>query len=410
MFGPTGGASDSTLLRALNELGGHLDADGLPDARLSAALAKARALAWSVIIQRRGSLPAVKVAGRELTRRQSITASGDSDTANSDTGADGSRPITVIRIDGMLIEADSAKENAAGNYKGGFGFHALGAWCSNVGDHLAVMNRPGNAGSFTATDQVKVLDAALEQIPASWRQDLLVTIDGAGASHEIIDHLTTLNTAPEPGRHGRRVEYSIGWPVDARTIAGIEAVPPNGWGEGLRADGKVHEQVGGAELTGLLRQGPSGDRLKTWPADMRVFARRVPRGAHEQAELGQDATWRYSAFATNTVGGQAQFLDARHRTQAHVEDNNKDWKTCGADNLPSKDYLRNSAWLQLAALAVSVLAWLRLIGLDTDLAKATPKTLRYRLFAAPARLVTHARQKILKIAESWPWAPEFTNA
>jgi hypothetical protein len=84
----------------------------------------------------------------------------------------------------------------------------------------------------------------------------------------------------------------------------------------------------------------------------------------------------------------AQFLDARHRTQAHVEDDNKDLKACGGANLPSKDYQRNSAWLQLAALAVTLLAWLRHSTLDGDLSKASPKTLRYRLFAVPARLVT----------------------
>ena len=44
------------------------------------------------------------------------------------------------------------------------------------------MLRPGNAGSFTASDHLLVLDAALGQITAEWRSDVLVTIDGAGAS------------------------------------------------------------------------------------------------------------------------------------------------------------------------------------------------------------------------------------
>jgi hypothetical protein len=56
------------------------------------------------------------------------------------------------------------------------------AWCTNVGDALAVTLRPGNAGSFTATDHIAVLTAAFAQIPAEWRTDVLVTIDGAGAS------------------------------------------------------------------------------------------------------------------------------------------------------------------------------------------------------------------------------------
>ena len=63
----------------------------------------------------------------------------------------------------------------------------------------------------------------------------------------------------------------------------------------------------------------------------------------------------------------------------------RNWKACGGANLPSKDWGRNSAWLQLNALAVTLTAWLRHIALDGELAKAAPKKLRFRLFAAPAR-------------------------
>lgn len=58
---------------------------------------------------------------------------------------------------------------------------------------------------------------------------MLVSIDGAGASHDVIDHLSALNTAPTHGRRGRRVEYTIGWPVDERTMAGIEQLRDRDW-------------------------------------------------------------------------------------------------------------------------------------------------------------------------------------
>ncbi|MGH3615369.1 MAG: hypothetical protein ACRDRK_22785 [Pseudonocardia sp.] len=147
------------------------------------------------------------------------------------------------------------------------------AWCTNVGDSLAVMLRPGNAGSFTACDHIAVLDAALGQIPAPWRTDVLVTIDGAGASHDVVDHLTALNTAAAHGRRGRRVEWSIGWPVDERTTAGIGELRECDWGEALHADGVPDPQAQVADLTGLLRRGPrrgpSGD-LARRPAGHRA--------------------------------------------------------------------------------------------------------------------------------------------
>ncbi len=134
-----------------------------------------------------------------------------------------------------------------------------------------------------------------------------------------------------------------------------------------------------------MLRGPGRDRdqLPTWPGDLRVIARRVPRPAGKPAKLGEDADWEYGAFATNTATGQIQWLDARHRTQAHVEDRIKQLKACGARNLPSIDYDHNAAWLQPAALATSLTAWLRHPALDGDLAKASTKTLRFRLPSAP---------------------------
>lgn len=130
----------------------------------------------------------------------------------------------------------------------------------------------------------------------------------------------------------------------------------------------------------------------------------------EQAKLGEDSHWRYGAFATSTTAGQIQWLDARHRTQAHVEDKIKELKAVGAENLPSKDWDRNGAWLQLAALAASLNAWLRHLALDGPLARAEPKALRFRLLGAPARHITHARKRALKIPPGWAWATDLVTA
>lgn len=151
-------------------------------------------------------------------------------------------------------------------------------------------------------------------------------------------------------------------------------------------------QVGVADLTGILRQGPGGDRLAGWPTDLRIIASRTPRTVAEQAPLGENAHWRYGAFVTNTIGDQTQWLDARHRTQAHVEDNIKELKAMGAEKLPTADTGRNAVWLQLAAVAVTLTAWLRHLALDGELTTAEPKALRLRLLAVPARLVRHARK------------------
>lgn len=400
LLSPTGrGPSDTTLWRALGELADRIGPGGLPGRPLAVALAQVRAAAWERITTRHAGLPAVAVAGRALRRRRT-----------ADDGTTSVAPVTVIRLDATLIEAASAKEQAAGTFKGGFGFHPLTAWCSNIGDNLAVMLRPGNAGAFTAADHVAVLDAALGQVPAPYRRDVLVTVDGAGASHALIEHLSGLNTAATHGGRGRRVEYSIGWPIDERTRAAIDLAPQEAWSEAVYADGDLDEKAQVIDLTGLLRASMYGQLLPTWPADLRVIARRVPRPVGEQAALADDPNWRYGAFATNTPIGQVQWLDARHRTQAHVEDAVKELKNTGGRLLPMSDWAHNSAWIQLAAIATSLTAWLRAAVLTGDLAAALTPTLRYRIFSAPARLVHHARSRVLRFPATWPYTAAITTA
>ena len=197
IFGPGGGASDTTVLRGLDELADRLRDNGLPGRRLARAMARARAKAWAAITDRHGGLPAVRVAGTELRRP-------------ADEPGQRGRAVAVVRLDATVIQAASNKDGAEPNFKG-FGFHPLTAWATNVGDGLAAMLRPGSAGSFTAADHIAVTDAAIAQIPTQWRGDLLVTVDGAGASHGLVDHLTGLNTAAEGGTGGGAGGWSTPW-------------------------------------------------------------------------------------------------------------------------------------------------------------------------------------------------------
>ena len=52
----------------------------------------------------------------------------------------------TIDLDATLITAHSEKEGAAGNYKGGYGFHPMLAYADETREALAGELRPGNAG------------------------------------------------------------------------------------------------------------------------------------------------------------------------------------------------------------------------------------------------------------------------
>jgi hypothetical protein len=57
-----------------------------------------------------------------------------------------------------------------------------------------------------------------------------------------------------------------------------------------------------------------------------------------------------------------------------------------------------------------LLAWLKLLALDGPLARAEPKTLRYRILDAAARLTHGSRRRILKIQAAWRWADDIVAA
>ena len=83
-----------------------------------------------------------------------------------------------------------------------------------------------------------------------------------------------------------------------------------------------------------------------------------------QLSLFEEADgWRYTAFITNTTTGQLQWLEARHRAHARVEDRIRCAKDTGLRRLPSREFAINAAWCTAAAIAADLIVWLQLLGL-----------------------------------------------
>ncbi|MEV8569075.1 transposase [Streptomyces sp. NPDC051322] len=61
-------------------------------------------------------------------------------------------------------------------------------------------------------------------------------------------------------------------------------------------------------------------------------------------------------------------------------------------------------------LAADLRCWFQLLALDGELAKVTPKTLRYRILHVPAHLVRGQRKRRLKLPDTWPWATAIIRA
>ncbi|WP_024285360.1 IS1380 family transposase [Cellulomonas sp. KRMCY2] len=352
-------ASDPTLSRTIATLAG--DAD-----RALAAIDRARATARARVWERAG-------AG----------------APDHDVSADA--PL-VVDVDATLVIAHSEKENARPTFKKGFGFHPLCAFVDHgpagTGEPLAIMLRPGNAGSNTAADHITVISAALRQLPGARRgKSVLVRIDGAGSTHKVIDWLT-----------GRRLSYSVGFTLPENTPDLLRLIPEHVWTEACDAHDAVRDGAWVAELTHLLD-------LTGWPPGMRVIARKERPHPGAQLRFDDVEGMRITAFATNTVRGQLPDLELRHRRRARCEDRIRIAKDTGLANLPLASFAANRIWCAVVALAADITAWMQMLAFaDTAARRWEPKKLRYRIFTIPATLARTGRRVRLHLSARSPWA------
>jgi DDE family transposase len=301
----------------------------------------------------------------------------------------------VIDIDGTLVTSDSEfKQGAAATYKKGFGFHPLLSYLDATGEPLAGLLRPGNAGSGTAADYIEVLDASLAQLPVSpTDQEIITRSDSAGCSHEFLDAC-----------HERNVRFCVGHPLTETMAQAVTSLPERAWVPAITADGTdIREGAEVAEITHLVD-------LSGWPARTRAIARREDPHPGAQLTFTDIDGHRYQIFLTDLDDPDVCYLEGIYRGRGRAECYIRDAKDTGLANLPSADFALNFAWLTIVMIAGDLLAWLRCVCLDGDLAHAQPKRLRYCLLHTAGLLVRSGRRTTVRIAETWPWADQLVAA
>jgi hypothetical protein len=363
VFGPV--ASDPTVSRTITALA----ADAARVLRaIQAARAAARARVWSL-------------AGEHAP----------------DRWINAEQPL-AIDIDATLVTAHSEKEQAAPTFKRGFGFHPLWAFVdhgpSGSGEPLAVLLRPGNAGSNTATDHITVAREALSQLPGHRPgtrpgRRVLIRTDAAGATHEFVNWLVS-----------QRLSYSLGFTLPADMGEKLSLIPDHVWVPAYDADGQVRDGAWVAEVTGLL----DPVTLAKWPKGMRVIVRKERPHPGAQLRITDVDGHRITAFATNTNKGQLADLELRHRRRARAEDRIRVAKDTGLTNLPLHGFTQNQLWCALVALACELTVWMQLLAFtDEEARRWEPKRLRLRLFSTAARLVRSGRRLTVHLPRHGPW-------
>lgn len=344
-----------------------------------------------------------RVDDEHLARLRAVRASARERAWAAGAGPDLAGGL-VIDIDATITIAHSEKENAAKTWKKTFGFHPLLAYLDRPdvagGEALAGILRPGKAGSNTAADHVEILTMALSALPAHARPhpddpeapQVMVRTDAAGATHAFAAAV-----------HAAGCGFSLGFSITADVQAAVLAVPAHAWVPAYDLDGQPRKGAWVAEITGMLD-------LAKWPDGARVIVRRERPHPGAQLRFTDTDGHRFTAFITDTAGGQLADLEVHHRSHARVEDRIRCGKTTGLRNLPCRGYAENKAWLELALTAADLLTWAQALCFTGDLARCEPATFRYRICAIAAKLTRTARVPTLHLDRDWPWAPQLATA
>ena len=306
----------------------------------------------------------------------------------------------VLDFDATLVNSYSEKQDATPTYKKGFGFFPLGCGATRPTSHWPPCCARGTPGPTTPTTTSNSSTGALSGLPEEYQtghfdddhpalvaHPILVRADSAGATHGFVDAIVAANC-----------DFSIGFPIDQGVRDALVLVQEEDWIPARETDGSVRDGAWVTELTDLIP-------LAEWPEDTRLLMRRERPHPGAQLTLFDTAEgFRHTCFITNTDGSDIAALELRHRGHARVEDRIRNWKDCGLANLPFDSFVRNEAWVATSLIAGALLAWSQMVCFDGALAKAEPKTMRYRVLHVAALLVHKSRGLILRLDETWPWA------
>jgi Transposase DDE domain group 1 len=297
----------------------------------------------------------------------------------------------ILDFDATPIDVHSEKEQAAGHYKGGFGFNPLLVSCGR--EVLAGTLRPGNAGANNADDHLKLLDLALEQLPQSaLDRDILARSDCAGASHDLADACRET-----------RIRFSFGYALTEPVRDALLGLKESVWQPAIEKNGEVREGAWVTELTGQVN-------LEGWPERTRLICRRERPHPGAQLTFTDLDGHRFQCFITDQADADIAALELLHRQHAQVEDAVKTLKATGASYLPFHDFAANAAWFELAMAAHDITVWTQLLTLDGEHQLCEPKRLRYRILHVAGHITRHARRFTLHLPADWPWADAILRA
>jgi len=309
----------------------------------------------------------------------------------------------TLDVDASIIEAH--KKRALVAYEGTQGYQPQMAWWAEHRLWTCDQFRDGNVPA--EFDAKAYLQRAFSLLPRSVTEQRLRG-DSALYNEE------ALTWAADEAR----IDFAVSADMSPELLAKVLAISNEQWQpyRSLNEQAELTEERQWAEVTDFVPDWKRNRKKDGTP--LRYLAIRIrPR----QQELFEDAalddtaqetsSWRHFAVVTDMSWNGERLLRWQREKQGTVEFGHGVVKNDLAGSvMPCGRFGANAAWWRLNVLVHNLLVLLEVEALPPALSRARPKTLRFRLFNLPGRIVHHARGWVLKLYRGLPFAEALVEA
>lgn len=286
----------------------------------------------------------------------------------------------TLDIDATL--SASKNKEALWTYKKCTGYMPMVGHIAETGQILNTDFREGNVAP--AAENLEFI----HQCEAALPKDITINrlrIDAAGYQVAIIDECID-----------RNIEFAIRAKINKTLKTVIEKQKENEWQPLLDRDGKEVEDESTCRFVHTME--------KSKHAFTVIVQRRKVKGQlllnleDGEQELLQQGTYLYRAIATNRDNMTDSEVVHWYNQRAEDSENRiKELKSdFAAGRMPCKDFVANSLYFALCALAYNLFALMRHL-LPVRFESCRAKTIRWRLYALAGKVVKHGRNIYLKL-------------